>query len=236
MEIIPQLKPYANLVLITDPPYGVEFKGKFDWSWGEKKKKRGYLSPDDPRIGPELVSLCLPRIERGLVFPSPRWLTHYPEPYDIGAVLCPIGPGALGRWGWISYHPVFYYGMATKEARNTPSSFASKGHRTGKKAKEEKNTHPCPKPIEWMRWAVSKSTVSGDIVLDGFLGSGTTGVACIELGRRFIGIEKEKEYFDIAVRRMETACRRKASRLIKLPEFNKLVPVKFFNKTQTRPK
>jgi len=51
------------------------------------------------------------------------------------------------------------------------------------------------------------TSLPGKIVLDSFMGSGTTGVACVELGRKFIGIEMEQKYFDIAVRRISEAQR-----------------------------
>jgi DNA modification methylase len=60
--------------------------------------------------------------------------------------------------------------------------------------------HPTQKPLALMRWSVSK--VKGDTILDPFMGSGTTGVACIQLGRKFIGIERERKYFDIACERI----------------------------------
>jgi len=63
--------------------------------------------------------------------------------------------------------------------------------------------HPTEKPLSLMRWCVSM--VGGDTVFDPFMGSGTTGVACVKLGRRFIGIEIEPKYFDIACRRIEAA-------------------------------
>jgi len=69
----------------------------------------------------------------------------------------------------------------------------------------DKNGHPCPKPIGWMRWAVSLASRAGETILDPFMGSGTTGVAAVKLGRRFIGIEIEPKYFDIACRRIEEA-------------------------------
>jgi DNA modification methylase len=55
-----------------------------------------------------------------------------------------------------------------------------------------------------MRWLVAPC---GDFILDPFMGSGTTGVACMNLGRKFIGIEIEKRYFDIAAERIENAQR-----------------------------
>jgi DNA modification methylase len=52
---------------------------------------------------------------------------------------------------------------------------------------------------------VDRLTKSGETVMDIFMGSGTTGVACVNLGRKFIGIEKERKYFDLACRRIEQA-------------------------------
>ncbi len=63
--------------------------------------------------------------------------------------------------------------------------------------------HPTQKPVALMRRIVECSTNPGDLVLDPFMGSGTTGVACVLTGRQFVGIELDREYFDIAVRRLE---------------------------------
>lgn len=65
--------------------------------------------------------------------------------------------------------------------------------------------HPSPKPIEYMRKLVLRLTEPGDLILDPFCGSGTTGVACIQTGRRFIGIEIEPKYAAIARRRISEA-------------------------------
>ena len=65
------------------------------------------------------------------------------------------------------------------------------------------NDHPCAFPVELARRPIVSSTPIGGIVLDPFMGSGTTGVACIRTGRKFIGIEKEPKYFDIAVKRIK---------------------------------
>lgn len=58
-----------------------------------------------------------------------------------------------------------------------------------------------------MRWLVERASLRGETVLDPFMGSGTTGVVCVKLGRKFIGIEIEPKYFDIACSRIETATR-----------------------------
>jgi DNA modification methylase len=74
--------------------------------------------------------------------------------------------------------------------------------------------HPTQKPVEVMKWCIAMT--KGDI-LDPFMGSGTTGVACAHLGRCFIGIEKVPHYFDIACRRIEEA-QRQSDLFIKQPE------------------
>lgn len=63
--------------------------------------------------------------------------------------------------------------------------------------------HPTIKPLDFTESFIRNSSKEGDVVLDCFMGSGTTGVAAIELGRDFIGIELTKEYFDIAQRRID---------------------------------
>jgi site-specific DNA-methyltransferase (adenine-specific) len=70
---------------------------------------------------------------------------------------------------------------------------------------ERNQEHPTQKPLSLMRHIVKISSRQGQTVLDPFLGSGTTGVACAMLGRDFIGIEREPSYFDIACRRIEAA-------------------------------
>jgi DNA modification methylase len=68
--------------------------------------------------------------------------------------------------------------------------------------------HSCPKPVEWAEWFVSRLTKAGGTVVDPFLGSGTTGVAAVKLGRKFFGIELTPKYFDLACRRITDALAR----------------------------
>lgn len=74
-----------------------------------------------------------------------------------------------------------------------------------KKDKDEnnKNLHDTQKPVELMKILVENSSQEGDIVLDPFMGIGSTGLACIECGRNFIGIELDSHYFEIAKRRLD---------------------------------
>jgi len=66
----------------------------------------------------------------------------------------------------------------------------------------EDNGHPCPKPVEWASWLVNRVCEYAETVCDPFMGSGTTGIACIRARRRFIGIEKDAKYYEISKRRL----------------------------------
>lgn len=182
-------------VLITDPPYGVDFKGKIT---KHSRASGGYIGGDSD-IGPRAVRLALENCARGLVFCGTRLLFSYPEPYEIGFVYTPSGAGR-GRWGFTVGNPVLFYGKATKHGIRSPNGFSSF-------ALASDDRHPCSKPIEWMDWAVGKATLPGETVCDPFMGSGTTGVSAINAGRKFIGIEIEKAYFDIACERIDQAQR-----------------------------
>ena len=194
LEVLSTLGPVDAVV--TDPPYGVGFDGKN--TKHTARRGEGYESGDDADIGPTGTAAALGLASRGLVFPGARLLFRYPEPREVGAVSCPSGAGN-GRWGWICSHPILYYGK-NPQPQATPNGFTSFDV-------SPPNGHPCPKPDRWMRWAVKKASLPGETVLDPFMGSGTTGVACANLGRKFIGVEIEPKYFDIACRRIEDAQR-----------------------------
>ena len=66
--------------------------------------------------------------------------------------------------------------------------------------------HPTQKPIALFEYLVNTYTNEGETVLDNCMGSGTTGLACLKTNRQFIGIEKEKQYYDVAVRRLSSYC------------------------------
>lgn len=80
-----------------------------------------------------------------------------------------------------------------------PFLIASKAN---KKEKGASNTHPTVKPLRLMAYLVTLGSRAGDVVLDPFLGSGTTGIAALQLGRHFVGIERDPEYVEIARRRI----------------------------------
>ena len=178
-------------VLITDPPYGVEFEGKA--TKHTTKRTGGYTTGDDAAVGPSVVANVLNRVARGAVFTGNRNLFDYPRPNDVGCVYCPSGAG-IGPWGFVCFHPVAFYGVRPS-SQLFPCSMES--FETVKP-----NGHPCPKPIGWMRWLVGLTAQANDVILDPFCGSGTTLRAAKDLGLAAIGIEIEERYCEIAAERL----------------------------------
>ena len=102
----------------------------------------------------------------------------------------------------------FYCAKASKGERNKGCEYFKEQALVGQGLAGEnnnpkhQNNHPTVKPLELMRYLVRLVTPKGGIVLDPFMGSGTTGIACKELGFEFIGIEMNEEYCEIAKARI----------------------------------
>jgi site-specific DNA-methyltransferase (adenine-specific)/modification methylase len=106
--------------------------------------------------------------------------------------------------GWLVWsHPEAETGfsLAQVELCWTNMGFAA---RCKTLPRRDGNQHPTQKPVALMAWCIEQAG-NPETILDPFMGSGTTGVAAIQLGRKFIGIEREERYFDIACKRIEQA-------------------------------
>jgi len=193
-DILPTL-PKVDAV-ITDPPYGIgEAAGK--------NKSRGKLavakdfgcdSWDDQPIPDDLVHMVRDAGKWAVIFggnyyalpPARCWLVWDKENGDTDFADCELAwtnlPKAVRR---IRY---MWHGMLRANG-------------------EPRGDHPTQKPVGVMAWAINHVPEPCRTILDPFMGSGTTGVACMNLGRSFIGIEREPKYFDIACRRIEDAQR-----------------------------
>lgn len=193
-EVLPTL-PKADAV-VTDPPYGLG---------DAETEKNNYASfSDDEGEVEALVLEMLSRVRgtRTILTPGQKMMFRYPEPSAIGCFYYPAGVGSCS-WGFVGWQPIFYYGkdpfLQDGKGRASNSFYATDS--------AEKNGHPCPKPIGQWTKLVARTTRINETILDPFMGSGTTGVACAKLGRKFIGVELEPKYFDIACRRIEEAYR-----------------------------
>jgi hypothetical protein len=194
-DILPTLGPVdAGLSLLTDPPYGIGEDG------GDKNRRRGYkplvvherLAWDVERPGPDVFRAMLAISREQIIWggnyfadllpPSMGWLYWDKR---MG------GDFSDGELAWTSQK------RAVRDFSKSPFAGLSGGH---------DRVHPTQKPVALMEWCLG-FLPEGDAILDPFMGSGTTGVACVNLGRSFIGIEREPSYFDIACRRIEEAPR-----------------------------
>jgi site-specific DNA-methyltransferase (adenine-specific) len=198
-DILPTL-PKVDAV-VTDPPYGIGFE---------------YLNYDDTAenlsalIG-VFVPWSLENADRLVVTPGNTNIWRYP-PADWYGCWTWDTTTARGKWGWSKWQPILFYGNdpASGFENFNGMSRADRIHFTGGQAKIDGaagGIHSCPKPYEFMKRLVARCSSDNETILDPFMGSGTTGVAAVQLGRRFIGIEREPTYFDIACRRIEEAQR-----------------------------
>lgn len=208
LDILPTLDRVDAVV--TDPPYGVGLKSK-QHKWF-KQDGDGYINDDDDYtifdrvIGPAL-SILLPIVKRAAITPGQTLLQRYPQAKAMGCIFNKAGTG-ISSWGFNCFTPILFYGKCPFLAHgkgSRPNSWEQYANDYS-----DKNEHPCPKPIGMMNWLVERSTWTDDIVVDPFMGSGTTGVACMNLKRKFIGIEIEPKYFDISCERIENAQRQQS--------------------------
>lgn len=179
-------------LILTDPPYGINLKyASYDDTEKNWISLMNKFIPEARRVARMVIlSSCkiskLPWIYKNH---CPDWLICWYKG----------SPGHASYIGFNDWEPHLVYGR-TKNRLDMHDYFQSK-------SSPKKGTwgHPCPKPVEWANWLIKRATSEGMLVCDPFLGSGTTGEACVKLNRNFIGIELDKKYFEIAQRRINEA-------------------------------
>lgn len=173
--------------LVTDPPYGIQarWKGGFSERHGWKKASdENILRSVWDRSPPpkHLINYLLAVTDQQVI-----WGGNY---FDLPKSRC-----------WFIWNkPERGFTLAEAELAWTNRDNVVRVFDCPRS--EADRQHPTQKPVALMQWCVAKTT---GIVLDPFMGSGTTGVACANLGRSFVGIEIEPTYFDMACRRIEAA-------------------------------
>lgn len=185
--------------VVTDPPYGVNLGSDATHRIGNRPYESFEDTPDNVlnNVVPAIVQ-AIDVSDRAIVTPGTRCAWAYPNPDELGAIYFPAGAG-FSRWGFTCSQPILFYGKDPFMPKNKKPNSVECTETV------EKNGHPCPKPPKLMRWLVARASSPGQTICDPFMGSGTTGVACVQLGRKFIGIEIEPKYFDIACRRIAEA-------------------------------
>ena len=201
LEILPmlhQLKTWDGYNLVTDPPYGMSYKSGHAtdalWTGG-----RDIAGDETTEVRNRVIEFCGPHRAK-LIFGTWR----VPRPADTKMVLIWDKGGALGMGDlsipWKPDHEEIYVLGSSFVGRRDCGSVIQ--HPPVQSMAKNGRLHPTEKPVGLMAELLRKTA---GLVLDPFMGSGTTGVACAKLGRKFIGIEIEPKYFDIACKRIEEA-------------------------------
>lgn len=188
-------------IVITDPPYGIGENNKQNLSRGclAKSTDYGFYDWDRQKINKKYTDKII-SLSKNLIifggnyysdrfFPSSGWIVWDKENRKTHFADCEL-----------------IYTSFDKAVRKI--KFNWNGMWQGDMKNKEKRVHPTQKPEYVMKWIIANYTKETDLVLDPFMGSGTTGVACAAGRRKFIGVEKEKRYFDIACERIEWAYRK----------------------------
>ena len=194
-EILPQL-PKVDLVL-TDPPYGLDYE---------------YLSYQDTEsnliaLVADVMPLLRDKAQRVAVSTGLKNTTKYPAPDWVMACAWNT-TGMRCGYGYNQWFPVYLYGNDISGIGKVngilKSDFisVSGGAAVGFMRDNDSENHPCAKPLNLWRLLVTRLSNTGELILDPFLGSGTTAVAAKILGRKCIGIEIEEKYCEIAVKRL----------------------------------
>ena len=191
-EVLPLL-PKCDLIL-TDPPYGIGIDGqKLSVSLNPKHSRKGFefLGWDSSTPPQVIFDLMLQRSAGQIIWGGNYFVDKLPYPtrgwlfWDKGQRGLTMSDGELA---WTSF------GFPMRAVTLNRVVLQEDGG----------TDHPTQKPLRLMAWCLGL-VPGAQTVLDPFMGSGTTGVACMQLGRTFTGIERERRYFDIACERISRA-------------------------------
>lgn len=193
-DILPLIEPGSIDLVLTDPPYGVDFDTDFTRFTGGVSASfstHAKVHDDDVDFDPALITNTFARaiLFGANVFsdrlPTGSWIVWDKRSPGGSKNVMSDGEVAWKSWG----HGVYIYAH-TWDGFNRAS---------------ERGTahHPTQKPVSLMRWIVNKWSKHGDLILDPYMGSGPIAKACADTGRRYIGIELEERYCEIAAKRLQ---------------------------------
>lgn len=205
LDVMPTLPPGSVDMVLTDPPYGMGFKS------GRSKTPRHKAIIGDNAIDPGFLPIAFRTLapNGGLVMfcdwkTSCEWASHIKSAgfHIVSQVIWDREHHGMGdlTGAYAPMHDVIWY--ATKGRRTFTNGRPKSVIRAKRPSPSQDHGHPTCKPLELIEQLILNH---GDgVYLDPFMGSGTTGVACKRLGRKFIGIELDQTYFENAKKRIES--------------------------------
>lgn len=189
MEAMKQMPDKSVDLIITDPPYGMNFVSNH--------RKEKYRPIENDNQFPVWIFEEFNRIAKRGVYVFCRWDNLYQLPKPKSFIAWVKNNWSMGdlehehgrQWEGICFYPMGEH----KFIKRIPDVIQIK--RTGN------DLHPTEKPACLISVLIQSNV--GEVILDPFMGSGTTGIACYDNHRDFIGVEIDKEYFDAAVKRLD---------------------------------
>ena len=191
--------------ILTDPPYGMNFKSNY-----RKEKYNSIANDNNLDFIKNYFNRCYALLKEDThIYCFCSW--HNIDKFKIefekyfklkNIIVWEKNNTSMGdlKGSYAPKHEFILYGHKGRRLRNG-FRYADiiKANRTNNKL------HPTQKPVDLLEIFIKQSTDKNDVVFDGFMGSGSTGVACMNTNRKFIGIELDENYFDIASKRIEEA-------------------------------
>jgi DNA modification methylase len=213
MDVLPLLSKVD--AVITDPPYGINENSKKVASRGKMAKPKDYGEFEWGKMPPS--SELIDRLRS-----MSNWQAFFGGNYFVL-------PPTTCWLVWDKLNGTNDFADCELVWTNWPKAVRRLQWRWNGMIRQgnEERYHPTQKPLEVMKWAIDLCPTA-DTVLDPFMGSGTTGVAAIQLGRTFIGIERDERYFEIACRRIEQAAAQ--GQLFEPPAMPQPVQLDVFNR------
>ena len=184
LEVMKHIPDKSVDLVLTDPPYGVNYEyDKYKDTQENLKKLVDNFMQEVLRIGKVVLITC--GNGNQYIYPKPDWTLAWVNPAGAGQ----------NKWGLTCWQPILAYGKNPYRANR----LGARPDIIINNERSEKNEHSCPKPINlWKNVLLKGSVKENDIIFDPLLGSGTTAVAAKHLGRRYIGIEISEKYCEIA--------------------------------------
>jgi len=191
------VKPRGAIVLFGSQP----FTSALVMSWPQGFREELVWEKDTPSNFAAAKYVALKYHENIIVFAKERY-TYNPQMADVGKVTNKTGKGARTQNGVHGKMGFVYHLDRNATTRYPRTVIRVPGIRPNAPEKVE---HPTQKPVALLDYLIRTYTDEGDTVLDFTMGSGTTGVACVNTGRAFVGIERDAGYYAIAERRIAEA-------------------------------
>jgi len=196
LKIMKELPDKSIDLILTDPPYGINENNK-------KRTQRGNLANpinygeftwDKKRVSKDYFTEMFRVSKNQIIFGG-----NYYTDYNLPRSSCWLIWDKVNETKHFSDCELAWTSFKTAVRKFT---WRWDGFLQEDMKHKEKRVHPTQKPLALFEWCVYKYSDEGNLILDPFIGSGTTAVACIRTKRNFIGIDKEPKYVDIANKRI----------------------------------